>query len=40
MLPGDQLWEIAPPNKNAIQIWGIALVRDGAVIATLIDAVG
>lgn len=38
MLPGDQLWRVEPP-QGAIRVWGIALVRSGRVISTLIEAV-
>ena len=38
--PGDELWEFAPPNDPlAYQVWGIALVRHGEMISTLIEAV-
>ena len=35
---GDELWLFEPP-KGEIQLWGIALVRNGQVISTLIEAV-
>jgi hypothetical protein len=38
MRPGDELWRMEPP-KNAIRIWGIALVRDGTIVSTLIQEV-
>jgi hypothetical protein len=38
MLPGDELWEFEPP-QGAIRVWGIALVRHGRVISTLVDGV-
>jgi hypothetical protein len=36
---GDQLWVFGPP-RGAIEIWGIALVRKGRAISTLVEAVG
>jgi len=36
---GDELWRFAPPPGH-IQIWGIALVRAGEVVSTLVDSVG
>jgi hypothetical protein len=36
---GDELWLLEPP-KEALELWGIALVRDGRVVSTLIEAVG
>ena len=35
----DELWFFAPP-EGAIALWGVALVREGKVISTLIEAVG
>ncbi len=37
---GDELWCFAPPDHEAIQLWGVALVRDGRVISTVITGVG
>ena len=37
--PGDELWRFAPPT-GAIEVSGVALVRDGEVVSTLVDAVG
>jgi hypothetical protein len=34
----DELWEFEPP-PNSMRFLGIALVRDGRVISTLIEAV-
>jgi len=36
---GDELWRFAPPAGH-LEVWGIALVRDSKVVATLIEAVG
>jgi hypothetical protein len=36
---GDELWRFAPP-PGAMELWGIALVRDGKVISTLLEAIG
>jgi hypothetical protein len=35
----DELWLFAPP-KGRIKVWGVALVRKGLVISTLVEAVG
>jgi hypothetical protein len=35
---GDELWTFEPP-PGAIRIWGVALVRNGRVLSTLIEAV-
>ena len=35
---GDELWLFAPP-KGSIKILGVALVRKGRVISTLVEAV-
>jgi len=39
MQPGDELWNFEPPNKNVIRLWGVALVRKGKIISTVITAV-
>ena len=36
---GDELWYFAPPDPNSIRLWGLALVRGGRVISTVITAV-
>jgi hypothetical protein len=36
---GDELWNFAPPSREAIQLWGVALVRGGRVIATVVTGV-
>jgi hypothetical protein len=36
---GDEFWRFAPPPGH-IKVWGIALVRAGEVISTLVDSVG
>ncbi|MGE5193328.1 MAG: hypothetical protein ACM3U2_12605 [Deltaproteobacteria bacterium] len=36
---GDEFWRFAPPPGH-LEVWGIALVRDGKVISTLVDSVG
>jgi len=36
---GDELWNFEPPSRDVIQVWGVALVRDGRVISTVITAV-
>ena len=36
--PGDELWRFAPPPGN-IEIEGVALVRNGEVISTLVTFV-
>jgi hypothetical protein len=35
---GDELWRFAPPPGH-MKITGIALVRDGEVVATLVESV-
>jgi hypothetical protein len=35
---GDELWRFAPP-PGEIEVFGIALVRNGEVVATLVEAV-
>jgi len=35
---GDELWRFEPP-PGQIRVWGIALVREGRVISTLVEAV-
>jgi hypothetical protein len=40
MQEGDELWNFAPSNKTHHEFWGVALVRSGQVIATLLEAVG
>ena len=35
---GDELWRFAPP-PGQIEVTGIALVRDGEVISTLVEAI-
>lgn len=39
MQPGDELWYFAPPSKSVMQFWGLALLRAGQVISTVIMAV-
>jgi hypothetical protein len=39
MEDGDELWYFEPPNESVIQLWGLALIRDGQVISTVITAV-
>lgn len=36
---GDELWNFAPPNREVIQVCGVALLRDGPVISTVITAI-
>lgn len=36
---GDELWYFEPPSREVIQLWGVALVRDGRIISTVITAV-
>ncbi|MFZ5831977.1 MAG: hypothetical protein ACOY3P_17980 [Planctomycetota bacterium] len=36
---GDELWNFAPPSLDVIQVWGVALVRDGRVVSTVVAAV-
>ncbi len=36
---GDELWYFEPPNRRVMQLWGLALVRGGKVISTVITAV-
>lgn len=36
---GDELWRFAPP-PGQIEVWGIALVRRGEVVSTLVESVG
>ena len=35
---GDELWLFEPP-KGAIELYGVALVRQGRIISTLVEAV-
>ena len=35
---GDELWRFAPP-PGQIEVFGIALVRDGEVVSTLVESV-
>jgi hypothetical protein len=39
MQPGDEFWYFAPPNKKVMQFWGLALIRNGQVISTVVTAV-
>lgn len=39
MRPGDELWNFAPPSPSAMRLWGMALVRDGQVVSTVITAI-
>ena len=39
MQPGDELWYFAPPSSKVMQLWGLALVRSGQVVSTVITAV-
>ena len=36
---GDELWRFAPP-PGQIEVCGIALVRRGEVVSTLVESVG
>ena len=36
--PSDELWRFAPPPGH-IQVTGIALVRDGEILSTLVESV-
>jgi hypothetical protein len=36
MQDGDEIWHFEPPTPNDIEIGGIALVRNGEVISTVI----
>ena len=38
MQPGDELWRFEPP-PGAIEVRGVALVRGGQVISTLVESV-
>jgi hypothetical protein len=38
MQAGDELWNFEPP-PGLMRFWGVALVRAGKVISTLIEAV-
>jgi hypothetical protein len=38
-MDGDELWRFAPP-AGALKMWGVALLRQGEVISTLVEAVG
>ncbi len=38
MRSGDELWYFEPPSRDVMQLWGVALVRDGQVISTVITA--
>jgi hypothetical protein len=35
MQDGDELWNFGPTSKTHHELWGVALVRSGQVIATL-----
>ena len=37
-IAGDELWRFAPP-PGQIEVTGIALVREGEVISTLVESV-
>ena len=39
MQPGDELWYFAPPSRSVMQFWGLALVRGGQVVSTVITTV-
>lgn len=39
MQPGDELWYFEPPSQCDMQFWGLALVRAGRVVSTVITAV-
>jgi hypothetical protein len=41
MQPGDELWNFAPPSRSLEywQHWGVALVRGGNVVSTLVEAI-
>jgi hypothetical protein len=39
MQAGDEFWYFAPPSPQVIQLWGLALVRQGSVISTVITDV-
>ena len=39
MREGDELWTFEPP-RGEIELWGVALVRKGVVVSTLLEAVG
>jgi hypothetical protein len=35
----DEFWYFAPPSREVMQFWGLALVRSGRVVSTVITAV-
>jgi|RhiMetdeSRZDD1v2_1073273.scaffolds.fasta_scaffold534308_1 hypothetical protein len=37
-IDGDDLYNFAPPPRR-LQVWGVALVRRGEVISTLVECV-
>lgn len=39
MQPGDELWYFEPPSKQVMQFWGLALVRDGKVVSTVLTGI-
>jgi hypothetical protein len=39
MQQGDELWYFAPPSQSVMQLWGLALVRRGQVVSTVLTAV-
>lgn len=39
MQTGDEFWYFAPPSADAIQLRGLALVRKGQVLSTVITDV-
>jgi hypothetical protein len=36
---GDELWYFEPPDEFSMQLWGVALVREGKVVSTVVTAV-
>lgn len=36
---GDELWYFAPPSRAAIRLRGLALVRGGRVVSTVVTGV-
>lgn len=39
MVDGDEFWYFEPPSRTSLQHWGLALLRRGRVVSTVITAV-
>jgi hypothetical protein len=36
--PSDEFWYFEPPSPSALQFWGVALVRDGKIVSTVLTS--